>query len=253
MTETREFTDQDFEPAALDALDGTAHVFLTGRAGTGKSTLINHWIRTRGRGGRTLTCAPTGIAALNAGGVTIHQLIHAGPDVTPERAAAEGRRRAGEPLYRILDTLVIDEVSMLRADLADSLDRFLKGARRSRQPFGGIRLIMVGDLAQLPPVVTKEDGERFDGGEWDGPWFFQSHAIRSILDDNRLQGVELTRAHRQTDRAFLDALDDMRDGHPAPGTLAMLNRRAGAPWNPLDTTVICARNSTADRINRMML
>ena len=105
---------------------------------------------------------------------------------------------------------------MLRADLADSLDRFLKGARRSRQPFGGIRLIMVGDLAQLPPVVTKEDGERFDGGEWDGPWFFQSPAIRSILDDNRLQGVELTRAHRQTDRAFLAALDDMRDGHPAP-------------------------------------
>lgn len=76
MTEPREFTDQDFEPAALDALDGTAHVFLTGRAGTGKSTLINHWIRTRDRGGRTLTCAPTGIAALNAGGVTIHQLIH---------------------------------------------------------------------------------------------------------------------------------------------------------------------------------
>lgn len=253
MTETREFTDQDFEPAALDALDGTAHVFLTGRAGTGKSTLINHWIRTRGRGGRTLTCAPTGIAALNAGGVTIHQLIHAGPDVTPERAAAEGRRRAGEPLYRILDTLVIDEVSMLRADLADSLDRFLKGARRSRQPFGGIRLIMVGDLAQLPPIVTKDDRERFDGGEWDGPWFFQSHAIQTILDDNRLQGVELTRAHRQTDRAFLAALDDMRDGHPAPGTLAMLNRRAGAPWNPLDTTVICARNSTADQINRMML
>ena len=224
MDEPRQFTDRDFEPAALDALDGTTHVFLTGRAGTGKSTLINHWIRTRGRGGRTLTCAPTGIAALNAGGVTIHQLIHAGPDITPERAAAEGRRHAGDPLYRILDTLVIDEVSMLRADLADSLDRFLKGARRSRQPFGGIRLIMVGDLAQLPPIVTKEDGKRFDGGEWDGPWFFQSHAVQTILDDNRLQGVELTRAHRQTDRAFLDALDDMRDGHPAPGTLAMLNR-----------------------------
>lgn len=169
MAEQREFTDKDFEPAALEALDGTAHVYLTGRAGTGKSTLINHWIRTRGRDGRTLTCAPTGIAALNAGGVTIHQLIHAGPDVTPERAAQEGRRRAGDPLYRLLDTLVVDEVSMLRADLADCLDRFLKAARRSRSPFGGVRLVMVGDLAQLPPVVAKDDRERFDGGEWDGP------------------------------------------------------------------------------------
>lgn len=253
MTEEHAFTDQDFEPAALNALDGTRHILLTGRAGTGKSTLINHWLKTRGANRRSLTCAPTGIAALNAHGITIHQLIHAGPNVTPQRAAAEGRRRATDPLYRILNTLIIDEVSMMRADLADSLDRFLKAARRSKQPFGGVRLIMVGDLAQLPPVVTDEDGDRFNGGEWDGPWFFQSHAIRTLLDHDLLQGVELTQAHRQTDRAFLDALDDLRDGHPTPETLTMLNRRAGAPWNPSDTTVICATNMTADRINRMML
>ncbi len=168
--------DLTFDAKALAMLSEPQGVsFLTGKAGTGKSTLVNHWRSTLAPR-NTLTLAPTGIAALNVNGTTIHRFIHAKPGVTPAEAARKGRENARDPLYRMLGAIVIDEVSMVRADLMDCLDRFLQGARGDDRPFGGLRTILVGDLAQLPPVVDeRREGAAFrPGGQWDGPWFFQS-------------------------------------------------------------------------------
>lgn len=215
--------DLTFDAKALAMLSEPQGVsILTGKAGTGKSTLVNHW-RSTIAPRNTLTLAPTGIAALNVNGTTIHRFIHAKPGVTPAEAARKGRENARDPLYRMLGAIVIDEVSMVRADLMDCLDRFLQGARGDDRPFGGLRTILVGDLAQLPPVVDERwEGAAFrPGGQWDGPWFFQSHAIARLLDKGLLAGVALARVHRQSDPVFVNALNALRDGTPAP---------AASPW-----------------------
>lgn len=243
-----------FDPAAMVALDAPSGVtFLTGRAGTGKSTIVRHWL-AHGAPANTLTLAPTGVAALQVGGMTVHRFIHAGPGVTPAAAARAGARFAGDPLYRALGAIVVDEAGMVRADLMDCLDRFLKAARRSRAPFGGLRTVMVGDLAQLPPVVARGEAAAFGpDGPWPGPWFFQSHVVSRLLDDGALTGAVLTEVHRQADPAFVAALNDLRDGNPSARTLAALNRRVGAPWDPSTHTVLCSTNRRADEINVLML
>ena len=247
--------DLTFDAKALAMLSEPQGVsFLTGKAGTGKSTLVNHW-RSTIAPRNTLTLAPTGIAALNVNGTTIHRFIHAKPGVTPAEAARKGRENARDPLYRMLGAIVIDEVSMVRADLMDCLDRFLQGARGDDRPFGGLRTILVGDLAQLPPVVDeRREGAAFrPGGQWDGPWFFQSHAIARLLDKGLLAGVALARVHRQSDPVFVNALNALRDGTPGPAALAVINRRTGAPWTPGGSVVLCADNRRADAINKAML
>lgn len=224
-----------YDADALRALDDPrSTVFLTGKAGAGKSTLIRHW-RSLHPNRNILTLAPTGIAALNVQGVTMHRFMHAGPSITPAKAAAKGRELSGDRLYRALDAIVLDEVSMARADLMDCLDRFLKGARESRLPFGGVKMILTGDLAQLPPVIDMRGPEARvfrPGGQWEGPWFFQSKAIRTVMDKGLLDGVMLEGVHRQSDPLFKAALDDLRDGSPSSRTLALLNRTVGRPCDP---------------------
>ena len=124
---------------------------------------------------------------------------------------------------------------MARADLMDCLDRFLKGARESRLPFGGVKMILTGDLAQLPPVIDMHGPEARvfrPGGQWEGPWFFQSKAIRTVMDKGLLDGVMLEGVHRQSDPLFKAALDYLRDGTPSSRTLALLNRTVGRPCDP---------------------
>lgn len=145
---------------------------------------------------------------------------------------------------------------MARADLMDCLDRFLKGARESRLPFGGVKMILTGDLAQLPPVIDMRGPEARvfrPGGQWEGPWFFQSKAIRTVMDKGLLDGVMLEGVHRQSDPLFKAALDDLRDGRPSSRTLALLNRTVGRPCDPGRDIILCSTNRRADRINRMML
>lgn len=244
-----EFSDIDFDTDALNALDGDQSILLTGNAGTGKSTLLTHWIRTRRPDVALL--APTGIAALNIGGETIHHYLHlsVGTTITQAATKADDLTTARRSLYQHTTTIIIDEISMCRADLLDLLDTFLRHARHNPNPFGGIRIIMVGDLLQLPPVVTREEARLFNHGEYDSPWMFDSHVWRRLTD--RLHIINLTETHRQTDPAFIHTLDHIRQGRPDRNDLTRLTRLVG-PADPNAITLTATRRRV-DHINHMML
>ena len=230
-------------------LDAPGHVFLTGRAGTGKTTLIRQWVEARRRTLDIAIVAPTGVAALNLGGQTIHRFLnlHGRSPARMEARHAHGER------YRRLDAIVLDEVSMCRSDLMDAVDIALRAARHDSRPFGGVRMIMVGDLLQLPPVVTGEDRTLFappDG--LPGPWFFQSNAIRRILAKGQLSMIELTQVRRQNDPLFIKTLNYIRGGHPGVKTLDVINRRAGLAADPR-AIILTADNRKADRLNSRRL
>jgi len=135
--------------------NGKAFVFVTGRAGTGKSTLLRHFIQTTKR--QAVVLASTGVAALNVEGETTHRFFKIPPGVTPDIARQEALQRKNAKVYRKLDTLVIDEISVVRADLLDSVDIFLRTVRRDDRPSGNVRVVGIGDLHQLQPVVRIEE------------------------------------------------------------------------------------------------
>lgn len=138
--------------ASMEA--GERHLFITGKAGTGKSTLLAHYCATTEK--EAVVLAPTGVAALNVGGQTVHRFFGFGLDVTPEKVRKQRRAPRRPELYERLERIVIDEASMLRADLLDCVDAFLrKHGPQRRAPFGGVQMVFVGDLYQLPPVVTR--------------------------------------------------------------------------------------------------
>jgi hypothetical protein len=174
---------EDFSPAQRNVIDALTHtrdsVLVTGVAGCGKSTIIRHWLASRSAddNARTIVLAPTGIAALNVGGSTIHRAFGFTPamDVEYPRISL----KAKSLLYAI-DTIVIDEVSMVRADLLGAMDVVLRSVRRTNTPFGGVRLVMVGDFYQLPPVVREEEERYLEAmhGSREGWCFFAPCFLR---------------------------------------------------------------------------
>jgi ATP-dependent exoDNAse (exonuclease V) alpha subunit len=237
---------------ALAAIAEGRHVFVTGRAGTGKSTLLNHFRSITDKD--LVVLAPTGVAAVNVGGQTIHSFFRFRTDITPEKAARAGSRAAKEKergIYQRLVTLVIDEVSMVRADLLDCVDRFLRAARPKRKaPFGGVQLILFGDLYQLPPVITSREHGLFEG-HYAGPHFFQAHAVKEL----DLSLVELEKIYRQSDPDFIEALNAIRNNTVLPVHLELLNSRVDPEFNPVDGFFvrIVALNREADEINAQEL
>ncbi|MGQ2983682.1 helix-turn-helix domain-containing protein [Flavobacterium sp.] len=210
-------------------------VFLTGKAGTGKTTLLREIIRTTHK--NTVVVAPTGIAALNAGGVTIHsmfQLPFAGflPEnnipfqfsdsvkfETKDSLRRHFRMRGDKKaVLENLELLVIDEVSMLRADLLDAIDYMLRTTRRKDLPFGGVQVLFIGDLLQLPPVVRNEEWEVLKK-YYKGKFFFHSHVV---LQNPPLY-IELDKIYRQTDEAFIGVLNNLRNNVITSSDLAILN------------------------------
>lgn len=247
----KELTDSDFDTHALAALDRMDHhVLLTGRAGTGKTTILNHWLETRRPVG-VAVLAPTGMAALNAHGETIHHYLHVQPGLSPREMMTKGRESPYQPMYEATRIIVIDEISMCRSDLMDGMDMFLRGARRNSRPFGGIRLIMVGDPLQLPPVVP--DGERsMFHGMWKGPWWFQSNAYRKLIELHAVTQIDLERVYRQHDPLFIRALNSIRSGRPAQGALQAINRAVGRAAG--ETTItLTGTNRMAQTINQQRL
>lgn len=201
--------------------DSTAHCLVTGKAGTGKSTLLQYFRAQTKK--QVAVVAPTGVAAVNIGGQTIHSFCGFRTDITPEKARKAGRRAAQreEELYLTLQTLVIDEISMVRADLFDCLDHFLRAARhKPRVPFGGVQLVMIGDLYQLPPVVTREAREIFTTA-YASPYFFDAPVYAALT----VELIELEKIYRQQDTAFIALLNAVRNNSITPEQIAQLNAR----------------------------
>ncbi len=239
-------------------------IFLTGKAGTGKTTFLKYITRTTSK--RFVVLAPTGVAAVNAGGSTIHSffllpLCPYLPDVKelvteyqmPE--SYRSLRKDRVKILRTLDLIIIDEISMVRADLLDAVDMTLRRYRRSDKPFGGVQLLMIGDARQLSPVV-KESERQYMEQVYPSPYFFHSKALR------RLQyiTIEFEKVYRQQDLEFLDILNAVRENRLEGELLRKLNSRVGAACghgkNADDTSEpirLMTHNRQADDVNSRKL
>jgi len=234
------------------------HFFLTGKAGTGKTTFLRKLKRESPK--RMVVIAPTGIAAINAGGVTIHSFfqIPFAPYVPESSFSTNGqatyRFRFGKEkinIIRSMDLLVIDEISMVRADLLDAVDEMLRRYRDRHKPFGGVQLLMIGDLQQLAPVVKDEEWQMLKK-YYDTPYFFSSRALKQT----EYCTIELKTVYRQSDGAFLDLLNRIRENHCDPQVLEALNRRYLPDFQPRKEEGyirLVTHNYQAQRINNYEL
>jgi len=246
---------------ALDFVEHTnQHLFLTGKAGTGKTTFL-HNLRKRCHK-RMVVVAPTGVAAMNAGGVTIHSFFQVpfGPYVPATDGAPSsltrqessrkfGREKKG--ILRSLDLLVIDEISMVRADLLDAIDEVLRQYRDRSRPFGGVQLLMIGDLQQLAPVV-KDDEWKLLKDHYQTPFFFGSQA----LQQTEYVSVMLQHIYRQRDTAFIDILNAIRDNQLHGELLQRLNTRCQPGFHPPageGYITLTTHNYQAQQINEVEL
>ena len=221
----------------LDELENSQkNVFITGRAGTGKSTLLRLFTKTTSK--KPVVLAPTGIAALNAGGQTIHSFFRFPPRLlTPDMIYRKRQRR----IYEQMDTLIIDEVSMVRADMMDAMDLFLKKNRNNSAPFGGVRLILFGDLFQLPPVVSSAEEQQYLQHQYSSEYFFSAPAFaESNIDIHELQTV-----YRQEQRFYLDILDAIRRRQLDYEQLETLNQRVFPEKLPYDPPFITLTTTNA--------
>lgn len=203
-------------------------IFLTGKAGTGKTTFLKALKEHSSK--RIIVVAPTGVAAINAGGVTIHSFFQLPLSPYVPGTTFKDRYDFGKEKRRIirtLDMLVIDEISMVRSDLLDAIDNVLRRYRDPTLPFGGVQLLMIGDLHQLTPVVTPRDEELLRP-YYDTPYFFGSHA----LQQTSYVTIQLTHVYRQQDQVFIDILNHVRDGMPTAEDLARLNARCKPMFIP---------------------
>ncbi|HEX5997932.1 MAG TPA: AAA family ATPase, partial [Hyphomicrobiaceae bacterium] len=240
ITPTSEFL------AAHDYLrEGKGHLFVTGRAGTGKSTLLKCLKDLMAA--EMAIVAPTGLAGINVGGQTIHSFFGLPPRLVRKD---DIRRSRNGGIMRKLKFLVIDEVSMVRSDLMWAIDQSLRVNRgKSREPFGGVRLAMFGDLHQLPPVVNEGEVAAHLETEHGGPFFFNVGALR---EGHGTALIELSEVFRQRDQALIDVLNKVRDGEAEEDDLAVLNERVhpirrlseGEPY-----VILVPTNAAAKRIN----
>ena len=226
---------------------GREHFFVTGRAGTGKSTLLEYlnWHTEK----QIVICAPTGVAALNVGGQTIHSLFRfpTGLIADHELELNDAQRK----LLNALDTVVIDEVSMVNADLMDAIDRALRLARSREEPFGGAQVVLFGDPYQLPPIPPQDPGElAYLAANYASGWFF--HA--KVWQEATLRVVELREVHRQSDERFKTLLNAVRHGQVTAEMAHELNSMgARRPLPERDSITLATRNDMVRRTNERAL
>ncbi len=228
------------------------NVFLTGKAGTGKTTFLHEIKQLTSK--RLAVVAPTGVAAINAGGVTIHSLFQLpfGP-LVPGTAGQESKKinREKIKLFRTLDLLVIDEISMVRADVLDGIDEVLRRYRHRPEPFGGVQLLLIGDMQQLPPVI-RDDDWAFLKPYYETGYFFGSRALRKTP----YISIELQHIYRQSDQRFIDILNSIREKRVTRLQLDELNQRYIADFSPDDSEgfiTLSTHNNAAQQINNQKL
>ncbi|MBS1532572.1 MAG: AAA family ATPase [Bacteroidetes bacterium] len=234
----------DIASMALDFINHTArNVFLTGGAGTGKSTFLKFLKGCTQK--KMAIAAPTGVAAVNVGGTTIHSLFALPPRPLDEETV-KGIRISSQArlLLRELDLLVVDEVSMLRADVLDAMDYLLKEVRQNRRPLGGLQIVFIGDLFQLPPIETTEDRETLSGLY--PTLYFTSSRIIGDLD---VLMLELTKVHRQSDADFISLLNAVRTGNISDFELSQLNTFYTPEWADKNSIILTTHNQNAAQIN----
>jgi ATP-dependent DNA helicase PIF1 len=235
------------QQAVFDAIETTRdHIFVTGRAGTGKSTLLNHlsWNTSK----QVVICAPTGVAALNVGGQTIHSLFRLPIGVIADHEIEQSREL--RKLLGTVDTIVIDEVSMVNADLLDAVDRSLRQARqRPHEAFGGAQVVLFGDPYQLAPVPGDGDERAYFEDQYRSMWFFDAKVWREA--DLRI--YELSIIHRQHEAEFKFMLNAVRHGRVTAEIAQRLNDTGARPAPAEGAITLATTNSTVTRINAAAL
>ncbi|WP_316815972.1 ATP-dependent RecD-like DNA helicase [Pedobacter nyackensis] len=241
-------------------------IFLTGKAGTGKTTLLKKIKETSSK--KMAVIAPTGVAAMNAKGTTINSFFQLPPgsffpgDISLEHLQSGfisiqsmvsdlSYNREKLSLFNELELLVIDEVSMVRCDLLDVIDAILRSVRKNNAPFGGVQLLLIGDLYQLPPVTKREDWS-FLSRAYPSPYFFDALVIRR----NPVLQIELTTVFRQTEPEFINILNDIRNNQINENGLQLLNKRYNPEYNIADEIspiIITSHNAEANTINKEKL
>ena len=227
-------------------------IFLTGKAGTGKTTFLRTLKEKSSK--RSIIVAPTGVAAINAGGMTIHSFFQLPLSPFVPEANFKNRfdySKEKRKIIRTLDLLIIDEISMVRSDVLDAIDSVLRRFREHEKPFGGVQLLMIGDLQQLTPVVTPED-EVILQRYYDTSYFFGSKALRSIS----YVTIELTHVYRQQDEEFITLLNNIREGQVSETDLKRLNKRFNPNFEPevgSDYIRLTTHNKMAESYNEVQL
>jgi len=227
------------------------NIFLTGKAGTGKTTFLRNLKETSFK--RMIVVAPTGVAAINAGGVTIHSFFQL--DFAPFVNGSYDKKKyyrfsnIKKNIIRSLDLVVIDEISMVRSDVLDAIDHTLKYIRRDRrkEPFGGIQMLLIGDLGQLPPVCSESDWDMLSP-HYDTPYFFSSIAWQQA----QFVTITLTNVFRQSDKNFISILNHIRDNTLNTKIIEQLNDRSAVDYDPdfdRGYIILCTHNYQAQKIN----
>ena len=241
----------EFDETLTQLEKSTETIFVTGRAGTGKSTLLQTFRNSTQK--NVVVLAPTGVSALNVQGQTVHSFFGFPPRYIPKTDIKPRRAKA---LYQKLDTVIIDEISMVRADMLDNIDFFLRmNGKQPEKPFGGVQMIFFGDLFQLPPIVASPEEQHIFQTEYKSPYFFSAHVFKHIY----LQTIELHTIYRQTDRHFIRLLDEVRSAAVDEDTLNALNERFCDTKKGVNVDediayiTLSARNATADEMNKRKL
>ncbi len=226
------------------------NIFITGRAGTGKSTFLKYFRKHTQK--NIVVLAPTGVAALNVEGQTIHSFFHFKPDITLDGVGNIKIRKQRKEIFKKIDMIIIDEISMVRSDLLDSIDAFLQiHGKYEGLPFGGVQMVFIGDLYQLPPVVTQFERDIFRG-VYQSPYFFDAKSYPFL----KMQTVELEHIYRQDEMEFIEILSAVRNRNITQGQLHKLNQRFQPDFTQKKGEFyiyLTPTNALADEINRKKL